>query len=141
MFPEANFCFLLFYREGRSYISRRSIHFCGRWCASEVSATNPGFVQRGGTSILEHFHSPSTASITWELGPLFLGFPGSSVVKNPFANAGDIGDGDSIPGSGRSPGRDRGNPLQYSCLENPMNRGAWCLNRGVHRVSKSQTQL
>ena len=101
MFPEANFCFLLFYRESRSYISRRSIHFCGRWCASEVSATNPGFVQRGGTSILEHFHSPSTASITWELGPLFLGFPGSSVVKNPFANAGDIRDAGSIPGSGR----------------------------------------
>ena len=57
------------------------------------------------------------------------------VVKNPFANAGDIRDWDSIPGSGRSPGRDRGNPLQYSCLENPMDRGAW--QATVHGVAKS----
>ena len=47
--------------------------------------------------------------------------PGGSVVKNPPANAGDTG---SIPGSGRSPGEGNGNPLQYSCLENPMDRGA-----------------
>ena len=48
------------------------------------------------------------------------GFPGSSVVKNPPANAGDMG---SIPGWGRSPGGGNGNPLQRSCLENPMDRG------------------
>ena len=59
------------------------------------------------------------------------------VVKNPFANAGDIRDGDSIPGSGRSPGRGRGNPLQYSCLENPVDRGAW--QATVHGVAKSHT--
>ena len=47
------------------------------------------------------------------------------VVKNPSANAGDIRDVDSIPGSGRSPGDGNGNPLQYSCLENSMDRGAW----------------
>ena len=47
------------------------------------------------------------------------------VVKNPPANAGDIRDKGSIPGSGRSPGRGHGNPLQYSCLEYPMDRGAW----------------
>ena len=47
------------------------------------------------------------------------------VVKNPPANAGDIRDMGSIPGSGRSPGEGHGNPLQYSCLENPMDRGAW----------------
>ena len=51
-----------------------------------------------------------------------MGFPGGSVVKNPPANAGDAG---SIPGSGRSPGVGNGNPLQYSCLGNPMDRGAW----------------
>ena len=45
-----------------------------------------------------------------------------SVVKNPPINAGDAG---SIPGSGRSPGEGNGNPLQYSCLENPMDRGTW----------------
>ena len=49
-------------------------------------------------------------------------FPGSTVVKNPPADAGDVG---LIPGWGRSPGDGNGNPLQYSCLENPMDRGAW----------------
>ena len=47
------------------------------------------------------------------------------MVKNPAASAGDVGDMGSIPGSGRSPGIRNGNPLQYSCLENPMDRGAW----------------
>ena len=46
------------------------------------------------------------------------------VVKNPLANAGDIRDAGSIPGSGRSPGGEHGSPLQYSCLENPMDRQA-----------------
>ena len=47
------------------------------------------------------------------------------VVKNPPANAGDLRDAGSIPGSGRSPGGGHDNPLQYSCLENPMDREAW----------------
>ena len=51
-----------------------------------------------------------------------MGFPGGSVVKNPLGNVGDM---DSIPGSGRSPGEENGNLLQYSCLGNPMDRGAW----------------
>ena len=51
-----------------------------------------------------------------------MGFPGGSVVKNPPANAGDAG---STPGSGRSLGERNGNPLQYSCLGNLMDRGAW----------------
>ena len=46
-------------------------------------------------------------------------------VKNPHANAGDTGDAGSIPRSGRSSGEENGNPLQYSSLENPMDRGAW----------------
>ena len=50
------------------------------------------------------------------------GFPGGSVGKNPPANAGELG---LIPGSGRSPGEGKGNPLQYSCLKNPMDRGDW----------------
>ena len=53
------------------------------------------------------------------------GFPGGSLVKNLPADAGDIGDSGLIPGSGRSPGRGNGNPLQYSCLEDPMDRGGW----------------
>ena len=63
-----------------------------------------------------------------------MGFPGSSAVKNPPANAGDTGDTGSIPGSGRSPGEGHGNPLQYSCLENSMDRGAWWAT--AHRVAK-----
>ena len=61
------------------------------------------------------------------------------VVKNPPANAGDQRDVGSNPGSGRSPGEGNGNPLQYSCLENPMDRGAWWAT--VHGVTKSQTRL
>ena len=61
------------------------------------------------------------------------------MVKNPPANAGDIRDAGSIPGSGRSPGGGNGNLLQYSCLENPMDRGAW--QATVHRVTKSRMQL
>ena len=57
------------------------------------------------------------------------------VVKNPPASAGDVGDMGSIPGSGRNPGEGNGNPLQYSCLESPMDRGAW------HRIAESQTWL
>ena len=61
------------------------------------------------------------------------------VVKNPPANAEDIRDRGSISGSGRSPGEGNGNSLQYSSLENPMDRGAWWAT--VHGVAESQTQL
>ena len=59
------------------------------------------------------------------------GFPRGSAVKNPPANAGDTG---SIPGSERCPEEGNGNPLQYSCLENSMDRGAW--QGTIHRVTK-----
>ena len=58
------------------------------------------------------------------------------MVKNPPTNAGDVG---LVPGSGRSPAGGNGNPLQYSCLENPTDRGAWWAT--VHRVTKSWTWL
>ena len=61
---------------------------------------------------------------------------GGSLVKNPPASAGDAG---SIPGLGRSPGEGNGNPLQYTCLGNPMDKGAWWAT--VHGVTKSGTQL
>ena len=66
-----------------------------------------------------------------------MGFQVVLVVKNPPANVGDVRDPGSIPGSGQSPGGGYGNPLQYSCLENPMGRGA--LQATVHSISKSQT--
>ena len=57
------------------------------------------------------------------------------MVKNSPANAGDVGDAGSIPGLGRSPGEGNGNPLQYFCLRNPLDRGAWwAIVRGIPRV-------
>ena len=61
------------------------------------------------------------------------------VVKNLPASAGDARDMGSIPGSGRSPGEEHDNPLQYSCLENPMDRGTW--QATVHGLTRSWTQL
>ena len=58
------------------------------------------------------------------------------MVKNPLANTGDVG---LITGSGRSPGEEHGNPLQFSCLENPIDRGTW--EATVYEVTKSWTQI
>ena len=64
-------------------------------------------------------------------------FPHGSIIKNPYVNTGDTGDSGLIPGLGRFPGEGNNNPLQYSCLENPMDRGAqWAT---VHRVAMSWT--
>ena len=76
---------------------------------------------------------PLIAHLVKEKGSVF---PGGSVGKESAFNAGDPG---SIPGSGRSPGEGNGNQLQYSCLENSMDRGAWWAT--VHGVTKSQTRL
>ena len=64
-------------------------------------------------------------------------FPGGSVVKNPPANAGEVG---SIPGSGKSSGGRNGNPLQYSCLENPMDRGAWWATQSMELQESDMTE-
>ena len=76
----------------------------------------------------------------YNLAPIFLMdpqsrlFPGGSEAKASACNVGDLG---SIPGSGRSPGKGNGNPFQYSCLENPMDTGAWWAT--VHGVAESDT--
>ena len=67
---------------------------------------------------------------------IYMGFPGGTMVRNLPANAGDARDVGSIPGWRRSPGAGNGNPLQYSCLENSMDRGAW--RATAHGVAKSQ---
>ena len=69
---------------------------------------------------------------------LEMGFPGGASGKEP-PSAGDVRDAGSIPGLGRSPGGGHGSLLQYSCLENPMDRGAWWAT--VHEVTKNQTRL
>ena len=82
----------------------------------------------------------SRGGINWDFGisrcSYYMGFPGSSDSIESACNAGDSG---SIPGLGRSPGEGNGNPLWYSCLENPMDREAW--QSIVHEVTKSLTQL
>ena len=65
-----------------------------------------------------------------------LGFPGGTDGKESACKEGDLG---SVPGLGRSPGGGHGNPLQYSCLENPLDRGAW--QATVRGVTRTQTQL
>ena len=89
----------------------------------------PGGLPSMGSHRVGHDWSDLTAAAAciWD-------FPGGSVVKNLPANAGDV---NSVPGLGRSSGEGNGNPLQYSCLENPMDRGAWWAT--VHGVPKSQT--
>ena len=73
--------------------------------------------------------------LNYELGMKGWGFPGGSVVKNLPANVGDVRD--MVRSLGRSPEEGHGNPLQYSCLKNSMDRGAW--RATVHRVTKSWT--
>ena len=69
----------------------------------------------------------------------YRGFSRGLVVKNPPASAGEVRDTSSIPASGRSPGEEHGNPLQYTCLENPLDSGAWQVT--FHRVTQNQTWL
>ena len=85
-------------------------------------------VKKSQTGLRDYVHS------TWYFGASQV----APVVRNPSASAGGMRDAGSIPGSGRS-GGGHGNPLQYSCLGNPMDRGAWWAT--VHGVAKSWTQL
>ena len=84
----------------------------------------------GGLTKANHLRPPLLA---------WMGFPGGSVDKKPASNAGDAGDEGLIPGSGRSAGVGQSNPLQYSCLESHMDRGAW--RAAVHGVTKSWAWL
>ena len=77
--------------------------------------------------------------VTFNLRFERVGLLGGSVVKNLPASEGDARDVGLISGSGRCPGEGSGSPLQYSCLGNPMDRGAW--QAAIHGVTKSQTQL
>ena len=84
-----------------------------------------------------HRKPPSIFLLNYRHAFLWVFMQGVSVVKNPPAMVGDTRVMGSVPGSGRSPGGGNGNPLQYSCLENPMDRGAWWAT--VHGATKSRT--
>ena len=93
-------------------------------------------------SLLPSPWQPLSTFLSLNLTPLVTSYGASQValvVKNLPANAGDIRDVGLIPGSGTSPGGRHGNPLQYSCLKNPTDRGIWWAT--VHRVPKSRTRL
>ena len=104
-----------------------------KWLSSSSSILSGHHFPSHAFSIVPHicFYSGLFSSLI-----IFLGFPCGSDGK---ASAYSVGDPGSIPGSGSSPGEGNGNPLQYSCLENPMDRGARLAT--VHGVTKSQTQL
>ena len=89
--------------------------------------------------MIKYQHLGPVSTIIWFPRLVAGAFQVALGVKNPPANAGDLRDSSWIPGLGIFPGEGHGNPLQYSCLENPMDRGAeWAT---VHRITKSQTQL
>ena len=104
----------------------------GFWWTTGVGDGQGGLACCGSWGLKE---SDMTERLNWtELKK--QGFPGSAGVKNPLANAGNTS---LIPGSGRSPAVQYGNPLQYSCLGNPMDRGAWWAT--IHRAANSQIWL
>ena len=93
---------------------------------SDCNEGDPGSIPGSGRSPGE--------GIGYSWAPVFMDFPGGTDGKEPTCNAGNLG---LIPGLGRSPGGGHGNPLQYSCLENSTDRGAY--KAAVHGVAKSQT--
>ena len=109
-----------------------------RICKTETSHLIHSFTQQFllHASCIPNIMAIVVALSTLGILQLSMGFPGGSEGKASACNAGDLG---SIPGSGRSPGEGNGNTLQYSCLENPMDREAWWIT--VHGISKSRTRL
>ena len=93
---------------------------------------------RGPKSVLSFipFHHPTSSPLGKPLATFKVGFPGGSVVKNLPTNAGDSGDMGLIPESRRSPAEGNGNPLQYSCLENSMNKGVVCYRVGLNLTTE-----
>ena len=106
-----------------------------------IKARQDGFVLTTSAKTLTPNKVPFTGPGGYEFGGVTftLGLPRSLSSKEPSCNAGAVGDVSSIPESGKSPGGEHGNPLQYSCLGNSMDRGTWWAT--VHGVTKSQTRL
>ena len=149
-------------KESESGWKKRCVQFCDCWdvpCGPGVGTLHfhycgPGSGPGRGTEIPKAVRRSSPqkrqSSVTTDSGKETSGvdlqavgwgqgFPGGTSGKESACSAGDVRDVASIPGSGRSPGGGHGNPLQYSCLENPTDRGAW--RAIVHGVTKSRTRL
>ena len=114
------------------------------WQADSLLSESPGkpthFPVQLNIQRRELKMAPSSSRCDFVLGlPIVMGFLGGAPVENLPANVGDAGDSGSIPGSERSPGVGNGNPLQYSCLGNLKEGGAWWAI--VHRVAKSRSRL
>ena len=112
-------------------------HTASIWCVSLCSLVCACFCLSVLFEIFFSFEESWSSILHNVLQSAFEDFLGGTLVKNLPASAGDVRDTGSIPGLGRSPGEGHDNPLQYSCLENPMDRGAW--QATVHRVAKSGT--
>ena len=111
-----------------SILAWRIHGLCSPWGCKESDTTE-------WLSLLEKGMAAHSSTFAWRI--LWTeNMPGDSEVKASACNAGDLG---SIPGLGRPPGEGNDNPLQYSCLENPMDRGAWWAT--VHGIAKSRTRL
>ena len=104
------------------------------WSSDTERQLNSPWSSEKKYSAFGHSAGDDSSERTYEA--VHVGFPGGSVLKNPPASAVDTG---LIPGLGKSPGEGHGNPLQYSCLENPMDRGAW--RAAVCGATKSQKQV
>ena len=106
------------------------------WHLREILVFSCSCMQHSYQNLLNQFPQSSRLNLEFYPSNHDKGFPGGSVVKNPPADAGDLG---LIPRSGRCPGARKGNPNQYSWLENPMDRRAWWAT--PHGVTRSQTQV
>ena len=122
-------------------IERESLHLL-RWQAGSLPLSrlgSPRAAYHHSVSLIPKRRPIPAYSSRFSVYVDYQGFPGGTSGEEPPASAGDIRDLGSVPGWGRSPGGGHGHPLQYSCLENPMHRGAWqATGRGV---AKSQTRL
>ena len=119
--------------DGASLLGLREQLFRARWQGGWMSCWGPGWVRLGDCQWYIWRWSPAHLNT---LVGTSLGFPAGSDGKESACNAEDLG---SIPGLGRSHGGGHGNPLQFSCLENPMDRGAWWATN--HGVAQSWTRL
>ena len=106
------------------------------FCLANIPSIYAYHLQNFPSVEMENLCEGQRWSLASRLSGVIMGFPGDTDTKESACNARNLG---SIPGLGRSPGEGNGNPLQYSCLENPMDRGAW--RATVHEVTKSWTWL